>query len=84
MTRSIKLFVPVILTLAFLVPATAQKTKSLFNGKDLSGWSGNTDLWSVKDGAIFGQTTKDKPTKGNTFLIWQGGNVRRGRRPDGP
>ena len=76
MTRSIKLFVPLILTLAFLVPATAQKTQSLFNGKDLSGWSGNADLWSVKDGSIFGQTTKDKPTKGNTFLIWQGGNVR--------
>ncbi len=76
MTRSIKLFVPVILTLGFLVPATAQKTQSLFNGKDLSGWSGNAALWSVKDGSIFGQTTKDKPTKGNTFLIWQGGNVR--------
>ena len=76
MTRSINLFVPAILTLAFMVPANAQKNQSLFNGKDLSGWSGNTDLWSVKDGAIFGQTTKDKPTKSNTFLIWQGGNVR--------
>ena len=53
----------------------AQEFQSLFNGKDLSGWAGKTEFWSVKDGAIFGQTTKDKPTKGNTFLVWQGGDV---------
>ena len=41
----------------------------LFNGKDLTGWEGNTDLWSVQDGAITGKTTKDKPLKSNTFLI---------------
>ena len=55
--------------------ANAQDFQSLFNGKDLSGWSGKAEFWSVKDGAIFGQTTKDKPTKGNTFLVWQGGDV---------
>ncbi len=55
--------------------ANAQEFKSLFNGKDLSGWAGKTEFWSVKDGAIFGETTKDKPTKGNTFLVWQGGDV---------
>ena len=57
------------------VTANAQEFQSLFNGKDLSGWAGKTEFWSVKDGAIFGQTTKDKPTKGNTFLVWQGGEV---------
>jgi Domain of Unknown Function (DUF1080) len=41
-----------------------------FNGKDLKGWTGNPTFWSVKDGAITGQTTKEKPTKGNTFLIY--------------
>lgn len=46
--------------------------KELFNGKDLTGWKG-LDFWSVKDGAIVGQTTAEKPTKGNTFLIYQGG-----------
>jgi hypothetical protein len=49
--------------------------KSLFDGKSLDGWDGNPDLWSVKDGAIVGQTTKEKPTRGNTFLIWRGGDV---------
>jgi hypothetical protein len=47
----------------------------IFNGKDLTGWEGNPKLWSVKDGAITGQTTADNPTKGNTFLIWTNGTV---------
>jgi hypothetical protein len=42
----------------------------MFNGKDLSGWDGNPRLWSVKDGAITGQTTLENPAKSNTFLIW--------------
>jgi len=51
--------------------AVAQE-QNLFNGKDLTGWVGDTNLWSVKDGCITGQTTKENPTKGNTFLIWKG------------
>ncbi|MFT7644187.1 MAG: hypothetical protein ACI9G1_005953 [Pirellulaceae bacterium] len=46
--------------------------KPIFNGKDLSGWSGDTRLWSVKDGVIRGETTKAVPANGNTFLIWEG------------
>jgi hypothetical protein len=48
---------------------------SLFNGKDLEGWDGNPKFWSVRDGAITGQTTKENPTRGNTFIIWRGGTV---------
>lgn len=48
---------------------------SMFNGTDLTGWSGNPDLWTVKDGAIRGETTVEHPTKGNTFLIWQGDDL---------
>ena len=44
----------------------------LFNGKDLTGWKGQEGFWSVKDGAITGQTTKEAPVKENTFLIWEG------------
>lgn len=43
--------------------------KQLFDGKTLQGWSGRSDLWSVQDGCIVGQTTDDKPIKANTFLI---------------
>jgi hypothetical protein len=54
---------------------------SLFNGTDLTGWEGNTALWSVKDGAITGTTTaaedpKKSTLKHNTFLIWRGGKVK--------
>ena len=48
---------------------------SLFNGKNLENWDGNPKFWSVKDGAITGTTTKENPTKGNTFIIWRGGTV---------
>jgi uncharacterized protein (TIGR03067 family) len=47
--------------------------QSIFNGKDLTGWDGNPNLWSVKDGTIMGQTTAKTPAKGNTFLIWTNG-----------
>ena len=46
--------------------------KSLFNGKDLTGWTGQPGFWSVQDGAITGRTTVEHPAKQNTFLIWEG------------
>jgi hypothetical protein len=48
---------------------------SLFDGQTLDGWEGKPEFWSVKDGAITGQTTEENPTEGNTFLIWRGGKV---------
>ena len=40
----------------------------LFNGKNLLGWDGDPQLWSVKDGTIVGSTDgKDIPQ--NSFLI---------------
>jgi len=49
--------------------------RTIFNGKDLSGWDGDPKLWSVKDGAITGRSTPDNPVKVNTFLIWTNGTV---------
>src|SRR5690349_12943820 len=49
--------------------------KKIFNGKNLTGWDGSPELWSVKDGAITGQTTEEHPAKENTFLIWTNGTV---------
>jgi hypothetical protein len=42
---------------------------SLFNGKDLSGWAGRTNHWSVEGGAITGVTSADNPAQGNNFLL---------------
>ncbi|OYP32935.1 hypothetical protein CGZ80_00830 [Rhodopirellula sp. MGV] len=43
---------------------------NMFNGKDLSGWSGREDLWSVEDGELVGRTVAENPLKRNTFLIY--------------
>ena len=68
-----------LLILVLVLPSfhvvTAQETQALFNGTDLTGWTGTDGFWKVEDGAIVGETTKEKPTKGNTFLIWRGGDV---------
>lgn len=58
--------------IAIASAATAEE-KKLFNGKDLSGWVGDSKFWSVKDGAITGKSTPDNPVPYNTFLIWKGG-----------
>ena len=58
------------------VPAADEAFESIFNGRDLAGWDGNPKFWSVREGAITGQTTADNPTKGNTFIIWKGGEVK--------
>ncbi len=50
----------------------AGEKQSLFNGKNLDGWTGNSALWSVRDGQIVGSTVGNK-IEANTFLIWEGG-----------
>lgn len=50
-------------------------SEMLFNGKDLTGWSGLPDHWTVEDNAITGYTTATNPLKNNTFLVWTGGTV---------
>jgi serine/threonine protein kinase len=46
--------------------------QSLFNGRDLSGWDGNTNLWFVKDGAIVASTPEEGVTRReNSCLIWR-------------
>jgi len=63
---------------AFVVTAADEAGfKSIFNGTDLTGWQGNPVLWSVKDGAITGQTGAEPENKisHNTFLVYTNGNV---------
>jgi putative heme-binding domain-containing protein len=45
--------------------ATPDNVLTFFNGKDLTGWEGNTNLWSVQDGEIVG---KSSGLKNNEFL----------------
>lgn len=72
----------VVCALACTEPASADKTKvvkpvpprqgksetiKLFNGKDLEGWEGYEDLWSVKEGVIVAKNTD--PLKFSTYLV---------------
>jgi type 1 glutamine amidotransferase len=78
--RSLRVCLP-LLGAALLMAAPSRVTAddagfvSLFDGKTLAGWEGKPDFWRVEDGAIVGETTPEKPTKGNTFLIWRQGLV---------
>lgn len=48
--------------------------QSLFNGKNLDGWSGDPRLWRVENGVLIGETNgEDRKIDKNSFLIWQGG-----------
>jgi hypothetical protein len=55
-------------------PEEPKGMKPLFTS-GLEGWDGDTRLWSFKDGVVRGETTKENPAKGNTFLIWKGGEL---------
>jgi hypothetical protein len=82
MTRSLAFALITVLTVpAFAAdgvkaPAESDGMTSIFNGKDLSGWDGDSRLWSVKDGAIHGETTDAVKANGNTFLIWKEGRLK--------
>jgi hypothetical protein len=65
-----------VLLVMLVSSAYGQTEKQLFNGRDLSGWDGDPRFWSVQDGAITGQTTKENPTPNNTFLIWREGTLK--------
>jgi hypothetical protein len=62
---------------AFAVSASAAEPEpgfvSIFNGKDLTDWEGESGWWSVEDGALTGKTTAAKPLDHPTYLFWRGG-----------
>ena len=59
------------LTLLYSISQAQSGFESLFNGKDLSGWEGQSGLWKVENGAIVG-STHGVTLKANTFLVWKG------------
>ena len=66
-----------LIVLLIVVPLRADEKaddgfESLFNGKDLTGWAGDPELWSVEDGCITGKTRGKDHLEYNKFLIWDG------------
>ena len=71
--------VPIILCLFTALtaePVRADEFQKIFDGESLKGWKAlNMSYWSVRDGAITGQSTPENPCKANQFMAWQGGDV---------
>ena len=51
--------------------AAEPRFTSLFNGVELTGWDGDKEAWTVRDGAI--QSVGGKSKK--NWLIWRGGEL---------
>ena len=49
--------------------------ESIFDGKTLTGWEGDSVLWRAENGKIVGETTPEKKLKKNSFLIWRSGTT---------
>jgi hypothetical protein len=43
----------------------------LFDGSSLKGWDGDPSVWRVENGAIVGESTKEKPV-GNAYIVYRG------------
>jgi len=66
-------FIALFLGLVCAAPLAAEEGfTDLFNGRDLTGWRGNADLWRVENGAITGATKGPDHLAYNQFLIWEG------------
>ena len=76
MQRLLGLCIVVALVSVAFAEGPQSETKQLFDGKTLDGWDGDSNYWSVEDGAITGRTTPEKKLKHNTFLIWKGGTLK--------
>jgi hypothetical protein len=46
---------------------------SIFDGKTLSGWTGDSTYWRVENGTLVGIVTPETILKRNSFIIWQDG-----------
>jgi hypothetical protein len=67
--RSITMIMALVCTLLLCLSCQGDDKASIefFNGKNLDGWEGLENLWSVKEGAIVGSTFPDGQ-EFNTFL----------------
>ena len=57
---------------ASAAPAAETATESLFDGRTLTGWEGNSERWHVEDGAITGEIAAGQTLGRNDFIYWKG------------
>lgn len=69
MPSRLRFFIGVAVVVGWIHSARAEEMpgfKQIFNGKDLAGWNGNTELWKVEDGVIVAEAPK---LGRNEFLV---------------
>lgn len=72
------LFIPSVL-LIFGIVAGCQNKKtddgfvSIFDGKSLNGWKGDSTYWRVDNGILTGEITPETVLSRNSFIVWQDG-----------
>ncbi len=52
---------------------TEKGFKSIFDGKTLDGWEGDTKYWRAENGNLVGEITPETLLKTNSFIVWKGG-----------
>jgi len=71
-----RLFTLLLFVVAPVGALLAGEFQTIFDGQSLQSWKSlNMSYWSVRDGAITGESTPDNPCTLNQFLVWQGGEV---------
>ncbi|MDA9555458.1 DUF1080 domain-containing protein [Pelobium sp.] len=75
--KIIKYFFLFTLLVGFLSCKTLKNTDkgfvSIFNGKSLKGWMGDTTYWKVINHSLVGEVTPATILKRNSFIIWKKG-----------
>ena len=46
--------------------------ETIFDGKTLTGWEGDSRYWRVEDGSLVGEISAETVIKSNTFIVWKG------------
>ncbi len=67
--RFVLAFLSVATSLAVSAPAEEVDFIPLYNGRDLSGWSGDFDHWRVEDGILVGEATAERPLEEGSYLF---------------
>jgi hypothetical protein len=55
-------------------PQPPEGFEAVFNGRDLTGWEGSPQYWSVEEGCLTGRA--DGTLKYNRFIVWRGGRLK--------
>ncbi len=65
----------VFIQISFSIPEEQNSEKgfvSIFDGKTLNGWTGDSTYWRVENGCIIGEVKPQTLLKRNSFIIWRG------------